>query len=38
MRDRLVSAHREGVADLIARSEPDKHLEVQALLDRMGIR
>jgi hypothetical protein len=35
MRDRLLSARRKGVADLIARWEPDKHPEVLALLDRM---
>jgi hypothetical protein len=35
MRDRLVSARRKGVADLIARWEPDKHPDVLALLDRM---
>ena len=31
MRDRLLSARRRGVADLIARWEPDKHPEVLAL-------
>jgi hypothetical protein len=35
MRDHLVSARRNGVADLIARWEPEKHPEVLALLDRM---
>jgi hypothetical protein len=35
MRDRLLSARRKGVADLIARWEPDKHPEVLALLNRM---
>ena len=35
MRDQLLSARRKGVADLIARWEPDKHPEVLALLDRM---
>jgi EmrB/QacA subfamily drug resistance transporter len=35
IRDRLVSARRTGVADLLARWEPDKHPEVLALLNRM---
>ena len=35
MRDRLLSARRKGVTDLIARWEPDKHPEVLALLNRM---
>ena len=36
MRDRLLLARREGVEELMARWEPDKHPEVLALLDRMA--
>jgi EmrB/QacA subfamily drug resistance transporter len=35
MRDRLLAARRDGLADLMARWEPDKHPDVLALLDRM---
>jgi DNA-binding MarR family transcriptional regulator len=35
MRDRLLAARREGLADLMARWEPDKHPDVLALLNRM---
>ncbi len=35
MRDRLLAARRKGLADLMARWEPDKHPDVLALLDRM---
>ena len=35
LRDRLLAARRQGLADLMARWEPDKHPEVLALLDRM---
>jgi hypothetical protein len=35
IRDRLLSARRTGVADLLSRWEPDKHPEVLALLNRM---
>jgi DNA-binding MarR family transcriptional regulator len=35
MRDRLLEARRKGLADLMARWEPDKHPDVLALLDRM---
>jgi len=35
MRDRLLAARRKGLADLMARWEPDKHPEVLGMLDRM---
>jgi DNA-binding transcriptional ArsR family regulator len=35
MRDRLLEARRKGLADLMARWEPDKHPDVLALLERM---
>jgi EmrB/QacA subfamily drug resistance transporter len=35
LRDRLLAARRKGLADLMARWEPDKHPDVLALLDRM---
>jgi MFS family permease/DNA-binding MarR family transcriptional regulator len=35
MRDRLLAARRKGLADVMARWEPDKHPDVLALLDRM---
>jgi EmrB/QacA subfamily drug resistance transporter len=35
MRDRLLAARRKGLADLMARWEPDKHPDVLALLNRM---
>jgi hypothetical protein len=36
MRDRLLAARRQGLADLMARWEPDKHPDVLALLDRLA--
>ena len=35
MRDRLLAARRKGLADVMARWEPDKHPDVLALLNRM---
>ena len=35
MRDRVLAARRQGLADLMARWEPDRHPDVLALLDRM---
>ncbi len=35
MRDRLLAARRKGLADLMARWEPDKHPDVLAMLNRM---
>jgi EmrB/QacA subfamily drug resistance transporter len=35
MRDRVVAARRKGLADLMARWEPERHPDVLALLDRM---
>jgi EmrB/QacA subfamily drug resistance transporter len=35
MRDRLLAARRKGLADLMARWEPDRHPDVLALLNRM---
>jgi len=35
MRDRLLAARREGLADLMARWEPDKHPDVLAMLNHM---
>jgi EmrB/QacA subfamily drug resistance transporter len=35
MRDRVLAARRKGLADLMARWEPDRHPDVLALLDRM---
>lgn len=35
MRDRLLAVRRKGLADLMARWEPDKHPDVSAMLDRM---
>jgi hypothetical protein len=35
LRDRLLAARRKGLADLMARWEPDRHPDVLALLDRM---
>jgi hypothetical protein len=36
MRDRLLAARRQGLADLMARWQPDKHPDVLALLDRLA--
>ena len=36
MRNRLTKARREGLADLLARWQPDKHPDVLALLDRLA--
>ncbi len=35
MRDRVLAARRQGLADLMARWEPQRHPDVLALLDRM---
>jgi EmrB/QacA subfamily drug resistance transporter len=35
LRDRVLAARRKGLADLMARWEPDKHPDVLALIDRM---
>jgi hypothetical protein len=35
LRDRVLEARRKGLADLMARWEPDRHPDVLALLDRM---
>src|SRR5258705_425573 len=35
MRNRLLEARRKGLADLMARWEPDKHPDVLAMLNRM---
>jgi len=35
MRDRVLAARRQGLADLMARWEPNRHPDVLALLDRM---
>jgi EmrB/QacA subfamily drug resistance transporter len=35
MRDRVLAARRKGLADLMARWEPDRHPDVLALLNRM---
>ncbi len=36
MRDRLLAARRQGLAELMARWQPDKHPDVLALLDRLA--
>ena len=36
MRDRLLAARRQGLAELLARWQPDKHPDVLALLDRLA--
>ncbi|HEY6255187.1 MAG TPA: MDR family MFS transporter [Xanthobacteraceae bacterium] len=35
MRERMLAARRKGLADMMARWEPDKHPDVLALLDRL---
>lgn len=35
MRERALAARREGLSEMMARWEPDKHPDVLALLDRM---
>ena len=35
MRDRLLAARRQGLADVMARWEPGRHPDVLALIDRM---
>ena len=34
MRDRAMAARRKGLADMLARWQPDQHPEVLALIDR----
>ena len=34
MRDRVMAARRKGLADMLARWQPDQHPEVLALIDR----
>jgi EmrB/QacA subfamily drug resistance transporter len=36
MRDRVVAARRKGLADMLARWQPDEHPDVVALIDRMA--
>jgi DNA-binding MarR family transcriptional regulator len=36
MRDRIVAARRKGLADMLARWQPEQHPDVLALIDRMA--
>jgi DNA-binding MarR family transcriptional regulator len=36
MRDRVVAARRNGLADMLARWQPEQHPDVLALIDRMA--
>ena len=36
MRDRVVAARRKGLADMLARWQPEQHPDVLALIERMA--
>jgi hypothetical protein len=36
MRDRVVAARRQGLADMLARWQPEQHPDVLALIERMA--
>ncbi len=36
MRDRVVAARRKGLADMLARWQPEEHPDVVALIERMA--